>query len=258
MTNNTHSAGRHLRGAVAALAAIATSSIAGLAHADTGSASFEDANRASAQGHYPEATVALEALAHARGWSAPLLYNLANAHAQQGAVGLAVLGYERARLLEPSDPDIAANLLLVRANAGLAAPVRPWYQTSARLLSTTAWTALAASLLWLAAVAFAVARRRRSRLLGYASVFAALVGMISVAGAAVLDRNLDDAVIVAKKSASVRLSPFDSAAVEATVPEGDEVAVIGRHGDFVRVRDGQGRTGWVDSAAVQLIVPRDS
>jgi hypothetical protein len=46
----------------------------------------------------------------ASGYSASALYNKANALARTGNVGPAILSYERARLLAPSDPDIADNL----------------------------------------------------------------------------------------------------------------------------------------------------
>ena len=48
------------------------------------------------------------------GYSAPALYNLGNAYARTGKPGLAVLNYERARLLDPSDPDLETNLRHVR------------------------------------------------------------------------------------------------------------------------------------------------
>src|SRR5271154_658018 len=48
------------------------------------------------------------------GYSASALYNLANSFARAGKPGLAVLNYERARLLDPKDPDIEANLRHVR------------------------------------------------------------------------------------------------------------------------------------------------
>jgi hypothetical protein len=54
------------------------------------------------------------------GYSAATLYNAATARAREGKVGAAILNYERARLLAPSDPDIAANLQLVREHAGLS------------------------------------------------------------------------------------------------------------------------------------------
>src|ERR1700688_1343375 len=52
------------------------------------------------------------------GYSAPALYNLANSFARAGKPGLAVLNYERARLLDPKDLDIEANLRHVREASG--------------------------------------------------------------------------------------------------------------------------------------------
>ena len=54
-------------------------------------------------------------------YSAGALYNLGNSYAQQGKPALAVLAYERARMLAPLDPDIRANLRKVRESAGLPA-----------------------------------------------------------------------------------------------------------------------------------------
>ena len=58
------------------------------------------------------------------GYSAAALYNLGNAYARAGKPGLAVLNYERAALLAPDDPDIAANLHFVQRAARVAADLR--------------------------------------------------------------------------------------------------------------------------------------
>jgi tetratricopeptide (TPR) repeat protein len=232
---------------------------AGLARAESQGTSFDEANRSYAAGHYAEAAADFESLARTHGWSAPILYDLGNTYAQQGQVGRSILDYERAHLLAPRDPDITANLAYVRATAGLPVPVQAWWETVARWLTPTTWTGLAVSGLWLAWAGFLAARKWRwRRLATTAALAAAVLGGTAVTALLVLDRDLDRAVVVETKSAPIRVSPFDTAASETSVSEGEEVAVIGRHGDFVRVRDGQGRVGWVQSAAVQPIVPRRS
>ena len=249
---------RWLNQGTSLLAALLLLGVAGPARAESHGASFDEANRSYSEGHYADAVTDFEALARSHGWSAPLLYDLANAYAQEGDVGLSVLNYERAQVLAPRDPDIAANLAYVRAKAGLPAPVQPWYQRFARALSLTTWTLLAVSGFWLACVAFLAGRRWKVRRLFHAAAFAALVGVSNLAAAVVLDRDLDHAVVVERKTAPVRVSPFDTAASEVALSEGEDVSIVGRHGDFVRVREGKGRTGWVQSAAVQLVVPRRS
>ena len=249
---------RRLGIGIALLTAIVALALAGIARADTGNTTFDEANRLFSEGRYADAAAAYETLARKHGWSAPLLYVLGNAYAQEGNVGRSVLNYERAHVLAPRDPDIAANLAYVRATAGLPVPMRPWYEALARFFTPTTWTLFAVLTLWLAGAGLVATRRWRSRRLIYVAAVAALVGVMSVAAMVVLDRDLNHAVVVETKSAPVRVSPFYTAASETTVSEGQDVSIIGHHGDFLRVRDGQGRTGWVQSTAVQPVVPRQS
>jgi len=66
------------------------------------------------------------AAAEDKGYSAAALYNSANAYARADKPGLAVLNYERARLLAPDDPDIDANLRFVRESSHVAPEPRGW------------------------------------------------------------------------------------------------------------------------------------
>ena len=75
------------------------------------------------------------------GYSAADLYNAANAYARAGKPGMAVLHYERARLLAPNDPDIEANLRLVREPLRLPSESRNALARAVTLASPTtiAW-----------------------------------------------------------------------------------------------------------------------
>jgi len=243
---------------ILARAAIIVAVLAGPARAAATTASFDDANRAYAEGHYGTAITDFESLVRARGWSAPLLYDLGNAYAQAGRIGPAVLSYERARVLAPRNADVAANLAYVRAHAGLPSHPAAWYQIASGYLSVTGWTWLAVIALWLAAASLLAARRWHWRRLVHVGVVALLLGVAGVSAIAVSEQGLNRAVVVANKSAAVRVSPFDGALSESSLSEGEVVAVLGRHGDFVHVRDSRGRAGWVQSSTVQAIVPRTS
>ena len=78
------------------------------------------------------------------GYSAAGLYNLANYYVSQGKPGMAVLNYERARLLSPNDPDIDANLRQVRATLRLPAESRSAVDRVVRIASpfTLSWVGL--------------------------------------------------------------------------------------------------------------------
>jgi len=52
-------------------------------------------------------------------YSAPTLYNVGNQAAHAGKPAVAVLNYERARLLAPNDDDVQTNLRAVQESAGI-------------------------------------------------------------------------------------------------------------------------------------------
>jgi tetratricopeptide (TPR) repeat protein len=66
-------------------------------------------------------------------YSAPALYNLGNFYARAGRPAMAVLNYERARILAPTDPDIQENLSHVRESVGLPALHAGWLSQHDRL-----------------------------------------------------------------------------------------------------------------------------
>jgi hypothetical protein len=83
------------------------------------------------------------------GFSAAGLYNLANAYARAGKPGMAVLNYERARLLAPNDPDIEANLNYVLEASRLPSDVPNAFARALRAAAPTvaAWIGLMGLLL---------------------------------------------------------------------------------------------------------------
>jgi hypothetical protein len=191
------------------------------------------------------------------GYSAPALYNLANAYARAGQPGLAVLNYERARLLDPSDPDIEANLRQVREASGLPPDSRSAFERMAGSLSPRIMAWLGVLGLLLAGVGV-LARRiypghRRKLLLG-------MVAGISLLGLALANAFAQwpiahEAVVVAH-SAPVRVSPVTIEEPVFVLPEATIVRVGAEHEGFLLVRIKGGRSGWVPSANLAPVVPK--
>lgn len=76
---------------------------------------FVRGNQLYQDGAYSAAIEAYESVRDA-GWeSRDLYYNLGNAYFKAGRLGRAILSWERARELDPRDPDIRANLELARS-----------------------------------------------------------------------------------------------------------------------------------------------
>jgi hypothetical protein len=190
-------------------------------------------------------------------YSAPALYNLANAYARAGQPGLAVLNYERARLLDPSDPDIAANLHHVREAVGLAPETRTAFDRIAGTLSPRimAWLGVLGLLL---AGGGALARRaypRHRRMLLLATVAGISLLGATVANAVALWPLMHEAVVVTH-TAPVRVSPVSIEEPLLVLPEATIVRVGAEHEGYVLVRIKGGRSGWVPSASLAPIVPK--
>jgi len=97
------------------LATCTLMAVAPAARADTPEETFDAACHAYEQGNWDEAADGFRGLLR-YGFADPRLeYNLANSEYKRGRLGQAILHYEKARRLDPSDPDIKANLALARS-----------------------------------------------------------------------------------------------------------------------------------------------
>jgi hypothetical protein len=191
------------------------------------------------------------------GFSASALYNLANAYAKSGKPGFAILNYERARLLEPNDPDINANLRHVRETSGVPPPVRTRFERLAAIAGPgiLAWAGVMGLLI---GGACALAQRRyprhRGKLIAAAVLGFSLLGF-SIASAIVQWPVMREAVVIVH-SAPVRVSPVPIGDALFELPEATIVTTSAEHDGFMLVRTAQGRTGWVPVANLAAIVPR--
>lgn len=190
-------------------------------------------------------------------WSSAALYNMGNAYVRAGKPGLAVLNYERARLLAPNDPDVQANLMLVRRS--LALPTEPASRlhravggvspTLATWIGVVGWALIAAALL--AGRASSVHRwvRRTAVIAG-----AALIGFTVANGVALWPR-VHEAIVIAG-AAPVRVSPAPLGDALFSLKEAEAVTTAGEHEGFVLVHTAAGRTGWVWHADLVSVVPQ--
>jgi hypothetical protein len=215
---------------------------------------FDSANQAYIDGKPAEAARTLERVIVRHGYSAPVLFNLANSLLCEGKAGQAVLNYERAQWLAPRDPDIAANLRLARerTQAATAAdrslPVADW-------LTVNGWASLGAGalLLFAATLPLGLRLRRQRAALRLAGILALTMVFCSLAAIAVRWRELNHAVITAK-SADARISPVTVGAPMVTLPEGAVVSILKSHGHFALVSARNGQQGWVNRDTLEPVI----
>jgi len=80
--------------------------------------SLSDADSAYIQGDYLTAISIYKNVIEAQDVSATLYMNLGNSYFKLDEIAQAILWYERAYLLDPSDPDVKFNLELARTKTG--------------------------------------------------------------------------------------------------------------------------------------------
>jgi hypothetical protein len=190
------------------------------------------------------------------GYSAATLYNLANAYARAGKPGFAVLNYERAKLLDPNDPDIEANLNHVRKAAGLPPESRTQFERISGVVGPQMFAWLGALGLLIAGGGVLRARfyPRHRRKFAVAAFFGLSLLGVSIGYGVTLWPVVHQSVVITH-SAPVRVSP---ALIEETLfvlPEASIVSTGAEHDGFVLIRTTAGRAGWVPSTNLAPILP---
>jgi hypothetical protein len=170
---------------------------------------------------------------------------------------MAVLNYERARILAPTDPDIQQNLSHVRESVGLPALHPGWLSQHRRLANPN-------TLYWLGVLGLAIAGvtvlLRRTRLRHRVAWTAGAVG-----GCLLMALSLVDAVgtastlqeYVVMTATPARISPISAVEPLFTVPLADVVDVRDQHQGYALIRDAQGREGWVARSDLAQVIPRE-
>jgi tetratricopeptide repeat protein len=249
---------------VVILLTLAVSGIAP-ARAESPEEAFLRGGREYDAGRYDEAAKVYEELL-ARGIADPRVeFNLGNVEFRRGRLGSAILHFERARRLDPADPEIRANLEFARASAGgspEAADPEPTAVTLVRHAfeqvgpGRLAWWAL--GLFWVVAgvLTWALAEPGRFRA-GHGWILAALLATLACVTTAgyVMHRRLvgHQVAVVLSTQAPVLAGPGGNNAQLATVPEGLALEVWGERAEWVNVRLPNNVSGWIERDAVGLV-----
>jgi tetratricopeptide (TPR) repeat protein len=219
---------------------------------------FAQGNQAYAEGRYDEAISHYEKAIQEGGYSASLLYNMANAFYKKKDVGQAILNYERAVYLDPGSPEIRANLALARKDFGLTSDPLPAWQRPFDRLSLNGWALVLSGafgvlsfLVLLKGVRPGIFRRTSFLAIAATSLIFALTGGV---GAALQYSNLGRGVVTQHQT-QLRVSPFDSAASSTSIADGKIVRMAGTYQDYVLVMGENGQSGWIRKEAVQPVIP---
>ena len=247
------------------LTALLLMSVVASVTAQTSTERWEAGNKAYIEGNYDKAIEEYTAILDGGEYSMKLYYNLANAYFKMGATGKAILYYNKALRIAPSQEDVRHNLALAESQTKDRIAVIPeffinrWLRTVRNSMSCMAWSIL--SLVWFGVllafgVLFLLASQVRWRKLGFYGALCAFLLFVATTSFAVSSRNdmlSHDEAIVMGTAISVKSSPDRSATDLFVLHEGTKVKVLTEVDEWVEVVIADGKKGWTERKNIEEI-----
>ena len=198
--------------------------------------------------------------------SRELYYNLGNAYFKTGEIAPAILWYERALRLDPSDADVRYNLEFARAQTQDKIDEVPeiffeqWRHALCYLLPSNTWAVLSlvffgitVALVLLFLLGSTSARRRTGFFTAIVTLLLALLGWDFARWQRAEARRQDMAVVMRPVS-SVKSSPSAESAKDLFIlHEGTRVKVLDNVSGFSNIELADGRQGWIPSGEIEII-----
>ena len=198
--------------------------------------------------------------------SRELYYNLGNAYFKTGEIAPAILWYERALRLDPSDADVRYNLEFARSQTQDKIDEVPeiffeqWGHAMCYLLPSDTWAVLCIVFFALTValvLLFLLGRTSGQRRLGF---FAAIVTFIiallgwDFAQWQKTEAERQDMAIVMRPVSSVKSSPSQDSAKDLFIlHEGTRVKILDNVGGFANIELSDGRQGWISGGEIEVI-----
>jgi len=230
------------------------------------SAQFEEARKLYDSGRFDSAAALYEGLLALGYRDFALHYNLGNAYFKAGQLGPSILNYERARLLEPRNPNLLHNLDLAylrQADKRIEPLPQNFFSRTwtawIRLFSQSAWALLTVALAWMVLGGLALFwwsaglnGRRAGLFIVLAGITGLLLGLSGAFGRQHLDNRERYAIIMAP-SALLKSAPSTESTDLYILREGFKLQVTSQTGDWAEVMLPDGNVAWVDASSIETL-----
>jgi tetratricopeptide (TPR) repeat protein len=196
---------------------------------------------------------------------ASLYYNLGNAHYRLGNVGYAILYYEKALKLSPSDEDAKHNLAIAKLNIKDKVDELPQFfifniwEGLLASFSVSGWTMIVYIifiLLLLAVIGYffsrSVTQQRISFFVGVGFLVLLFSSISLLAVKMNKEFNIKNGIIV-ENIVTVKSSPDSSSKDEFVIHEGLKVRLEDKVDEWVKIRLADGKIGWIKEISIQII-----
>lgn len=200
------------------------------------------------------------------GTNADIYYNLGNCYYKTDRIAHAILNYERAFLLEPSDADIRFNLELARTKT--VDKIIPesemffitWFKSLVNIMSMDAWAytgVVAFVLTCILAFIFYFSNRVLMKKIGFfgaATMFILVVLSNVFAWRQHVAQNSRTGAVVMVTSVVVKSTPNESGTDLFVLHEGTRVEIIDASmKDWKEIRLADGKVGWMPAQSIEVI-----
>ena len=225
-----------------------------------------EADSAYIQGDYLTAISIYEWIVENQGVNATLYMNLGNCWLKRDEIAKAILCYERAYLIDPSDPDIRFNLELARTKTvDKVNPVNElfivvWFKKLLALLDVNEWAVLTVimfALTILLAGVFLFSKKTGLRKLSFSfSAFFLVLSILSFIFATTQMGNIRerDTAIIMSPSVTVKSTPSSAGTDLFIIHEGRKVKILdSTMKEWVEIRLEDGNTGWIPVNVMEII-----
>lgn len=226
---------------------------------------WEAGNKAYIEGNYAKAVEEYSAIVEGGEYSMKLYYNLANAYFKLGETGKAILYYNKALRLSPSQEDVRHNLAIAEAQTKDRITVIPefflnrWLRIVRNSMSCMAWSILSLATLALClafGLLFLLASAIRWRKAGFYCALCGILLFIATTSFAISSRNdmlSHDEAIVMSSAISVKSSPDRSATDLFVLHEGTKVHILSEMDEWCEVVIADGKKGWTETKNIEEI-----
>jgi tetratricopeptide (TPR) repeat protein len=194
--------------------------------------------------------------------SEEVYFNLGNCYYKLGNIAAAILNYERAQRLDPTDEDIDFNLTLAQSRITDKIDPAPqffvvkWWRMFVALATPSAWSLVGVILVWsfiVVAALFFIARSPSFK----KAMFA--VGLVMLFCAALMftfafqQHNKATSAIVFASSVVAKSEPQEESKDLFVLHEGTKIDILGIDGEWYKVRIADGSVGWMRLNTVRII-----